>query len=82
MTKIAGSGSNSQRHGSADPDPDPRQNVVDPEHCYKRWNVLWRSTEELHQQRMEQMEELYDSHIQTIKRGIEQKLRNQGELGT
>ncbi len=46
-----------------------------------KWNVLWRSTEELHQQRMEQMEELYDSHIQTIKRGIEQKLRNQGELG-
>ncbi len=46
-----------------------------------KWNVLWRSTEELHQQRMEQMEELYDSHIQTIKRGIEQKLRHLGELG-
>jgi hypothetical protein len=43
--------------------------------------VVWRSTEELHQQRMEQMEELYDSHIQTIKRGIEQKLRHLGELG-
>jgi hypothetical protein len=35
MTKIAGSGSISQRHGSADPDPDPDppQNVMDPEHC-------------------------------------------------
>ncbi len=31
MTKIAGSGSSSQRHGSADPDP-PR-NVMDPQHC-------------------------------------------------
>jgi hypothetical protein len=42
MTKIAGSGpasasgSISQRHGSADPypDPDPSQNVMDPQHCY------------------------------------------------
>jgi hypothetical protein len=33
MTKIAGSGSISQRHGSADPDPDPPQNFMDPEHC-------------------------------------------------
>jgi hypothetical protein len=31
MTKIAGFGSISQRHGSADPDPDPLQNVMDPE---------------------------------------------------
>jgi hypothetical protein len=37
MTKIAGSRSESgsrsisQRHGSAD--PDPHQNVMDPEHC-------------------------------------------------
>ncbi len=31
--KIAGSGSIGQRHGSADPDPDPHQNV--PEHCLK-----------------------------------------------
>jgi hypothetical protein len=35
MTKIAGSrsesGSISQRHGSAD--PDPHRNVMDPEHC-------------------------------------------------
>ncbi len=34
MTKIAGSGSISQSHGSADPDPDPYQNVMDPEHCF------------------------------------------------
>ncbi len=39
MTKIAGSGSESgsgsisQRHGSADPDQDPPQNVMDPQHC-------------------------------------------------
>jgi hypothetical protein len=35
MTKIAGSGSISQRHGSADPDPDldPPQNVMDLQHC-------------------------------------------------
>jgi hypothetical protein len=31
MTKIAGSGSISQRHGTAD--PDPYQNVMDPQHC-------------------------------------------------
>ncbi len=29
--KIEGSGSISQRHGSAD--PDPHQNVMDPQHC-------------------------------------------------
>jgi hypothetical protein len=34
MTKIAGSGSISQRHGSAD--PDPPQNVMDPRHCWYR----------------------------------------------
>jgi hypothetical protein len=48
MTKIAGSGSESigQRHGSADPDPDldPHQNVMDPQHWYgdllpHRWNT-------------------------------------------
>jgi hypothetical protein len=37
MGKRAGSefasGSISQRHGSADPDPDPHQNVMDPQHC-------------------------------------------------
>jgi hypothetical protein len=36
MTKIAGSGSESesisQKHGSAGPDPDPYQNVMDPQH--------------------------------------------------
>jgi hypothetical protein len=32
MPKIAGSGSISQRHGSAD--PDPHQNVMDPEHWF------------------------------------------------
>jgi hypothetical protein len=31
-TKIAGSGSISQRHGSAD--PDPHQNVMDPQHWF------------------------------------------------
>ncbi len=31
--KIAGSGSIHQRHGSADPDPDPHQCVMDPQHC-------------------------------------------------
>ncbi len=44
MTKIAGSGSGSgsesgsigQRHRSADPDTDPHQNVMDPEHCFLR----------------------------------------------
>jgi hypothetical protein len=35
MTKIAGSGSISQRHGSADADPDPPQNIMDPQHCSK-----------------------------------------------
>jgi hypothetical protein len=31
MMKIEGSGSISQKHGSAD--PDPHQNVMDPQHC-------------------------------------------------
>ncbi len=30
--KTEGSGFISQRHGSADPDPDPHQNVMDPQH--------------------------------------------------
>ncbi len=34
MTKIAGS--ISRRHKSADPDPAPPQNVMDPQHC---WNL-------------------------------------------
>jgi hypothetical protein len=33
MTKMAGSRSISQRHGSAD--PDPHQNVMDPEHWFQ-----------------------------------------------
>jgi hypothetical protein len=39
VTKIAGSGSEfgsgsiNQKHGSEDLDPDPPQNVMDPEHC-------------------------------------------------
>jgi hypothetical protein len=35
MTKIAGSASESisKRYGSADPDPDPPHNVMDPQHC-------------------------------------------------
>jgi hypothetical protein len=36
--KIEGSGSINQRHGSADPDPDPHQNDMDPQHCQKVWN--------------------------------------------
>jgi hypothetical protein len=42
MTKIAGSGSGSisQRHGSADSDPDPHQNVMDPQHCYKHIHYI------------------------------------------
>jgi len=32
MTKISGSGSISQTHGSAD--PDPPQNVLDPQHWF------------------------------------------------
>jgi hypothetical protein len=45
MTKIAGSGSGSesgsisQRHGSAD--PDPHQNVMDPQHCATLFDVLY-----------------------------------------
>ncbi len=38
MTKIAESGYTSQRHGSADPVPDPYQNVMDPQH----WKPLLR----------------------------------------
>jgi hypothetical protein len=41
VTKIAGSGSESgsgsmrESHWSADLDPDPHQNIMDPEHCVK-----------------------------------------------
>jgi hypothetical protein len=34
LTKKEGSRSGSQRRGSADPDPDPYQNVTDPQHCW------------------------------------------------
>jgi hypothetical protein len=39
MTKISGSRSISQRHGSAD--PDPHQNVMDPEHWYILFGVAY-----------------------------------------
>ncbi len=39
MKKTAGSGSISQTHGSAD--PDPRHNVMDPEHCTESALVLF-----------------------------------------
>ncbi len=47
MTKIAGSGSESgsisQKHGSEDPDQDPPQNVMDPEHWFEvTLNLLMR----------------------------------------
>ncbi len=43
MKKIAGSGSISQRYGSADPDLDPHQNVLDPQHYFKqKQNVNFR----------------------------------------
>jgi hypothetical protein len=34
LKKEVGSGSISQRYGSGDLDPDPRQNVTDPQHCF------------------------------------------------
>jgi hypothetical protein len=39
MTKIAGSESISQMHGSGDPDLDPPQKVMDPQHWKIRWHV-------------------------------------------
>jgi hypothetical protein len=45
MTEIVGSGSISQRHGFAD--PDPPQNVIDPQHCKKLIFVgILKATEE------------------------------------
>jgi hypothetical protein len=44
MTKTAGSASISQRLGSADPDSDPHQNVMDPQHC-KNTQILKRMVE-------------------------------------
>ncbi len=43
MTKIAGYGSISQRHGSADLDPDPHSNIIDPEHCLFYFIILFTS---------------------------------------
>jgi len=37
---LEGSGAISQRHGSADPDPDPPQNVTDPQHWLEVWKRL------------------------------------------
>jgi hypothetical protein len=37
----SGSGSTIQRHGSADLDPDPHQNVMDPQHCVKQSSTLF-----------------------------------------
>jgi hypothetical protein len=45
MTKIAGSGPISQMHGSADPDPDPQQNVMDPEHWCCGSETFWYGTD-------------------------------------
>jgi hypothetical protein len=57
MTKIVGSGSASesisQRHGSADPYPDPRQNVLDPEHWKSPWKIIVRLERDLVQVRTE-----------------------------
>ncbi len=46
MTKIAGSRSGSicQRHGSADPDPDTHENVMDPEHYWEQWLLRRKQT--------------------------------------
>jgi hypothetical protein len=38
--KGSGFGSISQRHGFADTDPDPHQNVMDPQHCIKTTNFI------------------------------------------
>jgi hypothetical protein len=47
MTKVAGSGSESgfisQRHGFADPDPDPQQNVMDPQ----PWKAEWKQVQKV-----------------------------------
>jgi hypothetical protein len=41
-TEGSASGSVSQRHGSADPDPDPHQNVMDLQHGAKDSDLqLW-----------------------------------------
>jgi hypothetical protein len=49
MMKIEGSGYKytSQRPGSADPDPDPHQNVMYPQHCVKAFMVVFEERVEL-----------------------------------
>ncbi len=37
----SGSGSISQRYGSGDSDPDPYQNVTDPQHCFFKLLTCW-----------------------------------------
>jgi hypothetical protein len=44
MMKIAGYGSISQRHGSAD--PDPYQNVMDPQHRFIVFLIFFRRRDE------------------------------------
>jgi hypothetical protein len=46
MTKIAGSGFISRKHGSAD--PDPHQNVMDPEHLGFRGQSITEFKNETH----------------------------------
>jgi hypothetical protein len=41
LKKIAGSGSISQRYGSADPDPDTYKNFMDPQHRTKCGSALY-----------------------------------------
>jgi len=43
MTKITGSGSISERRGSAD--PDPPQNVIDLQHWYGLLILIWSFTD-------------------------------------
>jgi hypothetical protein len=54
VTKIAGSGSISQKHGSEnpDPDPDPPQNVMDPEHWLQGWEGYWKTVNGVGRYRM------------------------------
>ncbi len=48
MMKIEGSASGSesisQRHGSADPDPDTHQDVMDPQHWIRTTDILFNNS--------------------------------------
>ncbi len=74
MTKIEGSGSKygsgsiSQRHGSADPDPDPSQNVMDPQHWLEITGL-----KEIARTKKKRPEELTDeaNNIDRITSGLE-----------